>query len=336
MAALAALSSGRYAAAIDAAGRALTGAEGGADPNRPWLEASAWLVIGRCRWLMSGTEPASLDGALDALERARERAATEHQPALQAEIASMIANVCYDMGTPAALERALVEITRGSELWLDAGHPLDAARLLNDEAAIWVKRGNSVRANQLLLRSREVFERLARTHPVARLELLETEHLLARLMLHSVAPSGRNDDVARVGIEHALAAEAGYRDLNSRRELGRVWETLGRLELRIGRLDEATDWLERALRLQREIGDAIGSARTSAALSEVFAAAQDFPRALARLAESVALNSEKGVAAGLQYNLASLRRLEAILPSALVDQAGALGQRLVRALSANS
>lgn len=52
-------------------------------------------------------------------------------------------------------------------------------------------------------------------------------------------------------------------------------------------------------------------------------------RALA-LAESL---PEKGSAAGLQYDLASLRQLEAQVPAALVDQARALGQRLVRALS---
>jgi tetratricopeptide (TPR) repeat protein len=334
-AAMAALSGGRYAAALDAADRALAAAEGGPDPNRQWLEASAWLVIGRCRWLTGGNEPASLEDALDALERARGRAATGHHPELQAEIASMIANVCYDIGTPTALERALGEITRGSELWLDAGHPLDAARLLNDEAAIWVKRGNPVRANQLLLRSRDVFGKIVHVHPVARLELLETEHLLARLMLHSAAQPGRDEEVARLGIEHALMAETGYRELNSQRELGRVWETLGRLELRLGRLDKATQWLEQALRLQRELGDALGSARSSAALSEVFSAAHDYPRALARLAESVALNSEKGAAAGLQHNLAALRQLEATLPGALVDQAGALGRRIVRASSDN-
>jgi len=327
------MSGGRYAAALDAAGRAVAAVEGVAEPSRSWLEATAWFVVGQCRWRAGGSERGSLDTALEALERARERAALGPHAELQAGIASMIANVCYDVGTPAALERALVEITRGSELWLEAGHPLDAARLLNDEAAIWVKRGNAVRANQLLMRSRDVFGRLARNHPVARLELLETEHLLARLMLQSAAQAGRDDDLAQLGIEHALVAEAGYRAQNGPRELGRVWETLGRLELRRGRLDAAVAWLERALRLQREIGDTIGSARSSGALSEAFAAAQDYPRALDRLAESVAFNSEKGAAAGLQQNLSSLRRLEAALPGALVEQAGAIGRRLVRALS---
>ena len=165
-------------------------------------------------------------------------------------------------------------------------------------------------------------------------ELLETQHLLARLMLHSAAQPGRDEDLTRVGIEHALMAEGGYRELNSQRELGRVWETLGRLALRLARLDDAAAWLQRALQLQREIGDTIGSARSSAALSEVFSAACDYPRALATLAESVTFNSEKGAAAGLQHNLASLRRLEGSLPGSLVDQASALGHRLVRALSA--
>ena len=89
----------------------------------------------------------------------------------------------------------------------------------------------------------------------------------------------------------------------------------------------------RAHWLQREIGDAIGSARSAGALSEVFAAAHDYPRALSSLAESIAFNGEKGSAAGLQYNLSSLGQLEAQLPAALVDQARTLGQRLVRELS---
>jgi tetratricopeptide (TPR) repeat protein len=332
-AAASALGSGQYAAALDGAERALTSIEGMTVPDAPWLAASAWLTIGQCRWLTGGADAGSLDGALEALERAREHAASGRYPELQAAIASMIANVCYDIGTPVALERALVEITLGSELWLDAGRPIDAARLLNDEAAIWVKRGNPVRANQLLLRSRDVFQAIAHDDPVARLELLETEHLLARSMLQSSAQPGRDGDLGRLGIEHAMIAEAGYRELNRPRQLGRVWETLGRLQLRLGRLDEATDWLERALQLQRETGDTIGSARSAGALCDVAAAAHDYPRALARLAESVAFNTEKGAAAGLQYNLMSLRQLEATMPGLLVEQAGALGQRLVRALS---
>jgi tetratricopeptide (TPR) repeat protein len=332
-AASAAALAGRHEQALASAGRALALAEGLPEQERRLLGARALLVMGRCRWQARSAEPGSLDLALEALEQGRERLATGRHSELQAELATMIANVCYDVGTPQALERALVEITRASQLWLDAGQPLEAARLLNDEAAIWVKRGNPVRANQLLVRSREVFGKMPPSHPAARLELLETEHLLARLMLHAALVPGREHEALQLGVRHALVAENGYRGLDDRRQLGRVWETLGRLELRLGQLDAASDHLERAHCLQREIGDAMGAARSAGALSEVFAAAHDYPRALSSLAESIAFNGEKGSAAGLQYNLASLGQLEAQLPAALIDQARALGQRLVRALS---
>jgi len=118
------------------------------------------------------------------------------------------------------------------------------------------------------------------------------------------------------------------------RRLGRVWETQGRLQLRLRRFGDAARSLERAQRLQREIGDSIGFARSAGGVSEVFAALQDYPRALSSLAESAALNCEKCSAAGLQHNLASLRALEAHLPEELAGQARDLGLRLVRALSA--
>jgi tetratricopeptide (TPR) repeat protein len=329
----AAVLAGRHEQALAGAGRALALAEGLPEQERRLFGAQALLIIGRCRWQARGIDTASLDLALEALEQGRERLASGHHSELQAELATMIANVCYDVGTPQALERALVEITLASQLWLDAGQPLEAARLLNDEAAIWVKRGNPVRANQLLVRSREMFGKMPPSHAAARLELLETEHLLARLMLHAELLPDREREALQLGVRHAREAENGYRALDDQRQLGRVWETLGRLELRLGQRDAATERLQGAQWLQRQIGDAIGAARSAGALSEVFAAAHDYPRALSSLAESIAFNTEKGSGAGLQFNLANLRQLETQLPAALVDEARALGQRLVRALS---
>ena len=65
----------------------------------------------------------------------------------------------------------------------------------------------------------------------------------------------------------------------------------------------------------------------------MFSTAKDYPPAWDKPAESVAFNKQKWAAAGLHHNLASLRQLEAVLPGALVAHAGALGRRLVRALS---
>lgn len=334
LAATTAASAGRHALALDAAGRALALAEGMAPPARAELEARALLVIAQCRWQAQGAGQ-SLDGAIEALELARDRAAARANLELQAQIAALIANVCYDIGTPAALERALAEITRASQLWLDARRPVEAARLINDEAAIWAKRGDTERANQLLTRSREIFEKLAQSHPEARLELLETEHLMARLTLRSAPLAGREREAWLLGIEHVRAAEEGYRALGEQRQLGRVCETLGQLKARLGWFDEAIASLEQAQQLQRETGDAIGLARSAGALSDVLAAARDYPRALRSLGESFAFNRQKGSTAGLEFNLESLRRLEERLPAELADQARDLGQQVVHALSAS-
>jgi hypothetical protein len=59
-----------------------------------------------------------------------------------------------------------------------------AARLLNDQAAIYVSLGDPVRATHLLERPRELFEGRLRSHAddvMAVEELAETHHLLARL-----------------------------------------------------------------------------------------------------------------------------------------------------------
>jgi hypothetical protein len=326
---------GQHEQALASSALALALADSVDDPERQRvLRARALLMIGQSRWQYRGPAAASsLELALEPLAQARELVANDEPPELSAQIAAMIANVCYDLGTPEALERALVELTRASQVLLAAERPLDAARLLNDEAALWVKIGDPVRAHYLLARSREVFGKVADGYPAARHELLETEHLLARLVLHASARPGREREAVYLAIQHALAAEQGYRELKDERELARVWETLGRLELRLGRLDEAAQRLEDAQRLQRQIGDGIGLARSSSAMSDVFVEARDYPRALSNLGESITLNSEKGSGAGLQTNLASLRKIEGQLPDGLLPEARALGQRLVRALT---
>jgi tetratricopeptide (TPR) repeat protein len=328
---------GEHALALELSSRVLALAERLDDPERRrQLQVQALLLVGRSRWQHHGAgEDTSLQAALDPLVRCRSLVLDRDPPQWRAEIGSLIANVQYDIGTPAALEIALLELTRASQLLLEAGQPLEAARLLNDEAAVWVKIGDPVRANHLLSRSREVFSRVADSYPAARIELLETEHLLARLMLHAAPRPGRERAALQFGIEHGRAAEEGYRDLKAQRQLGRVWETLGRLEFRLDHLDVAARLLEDARRLQQQLGDGLGLARSSGALRELLARAGDYPQALERLAESVELNADKGSRAGLEFNLASLKSIARDLPLGLQDRAGALEQRLYRELSAS-
>jgi tetratricopeptide (TPR) repeat protein len=325
---------GEHAQSLESSSKALTLID--LVPNldrRRVLRARALLAVGHSRWRSRGPTGTPLDLALEPLEQAREQLKDDDPPVLRADVASMIANVCYDIGTPRALERAHVELARARQVLLDAGRPIDAARFLNDEAALWVRMGNPVRARELLSRSLDVFGKLAESNPDARLELLETEHILARLALHATSLAGGEPEALQLAVAHALVAERGYRELGDQRQRGRVLETLGRLHLRLGRLEEAAQWIEDAQRLQRQIGDEIGLARSSAAKSEVFCAARDYPRALDSLAASIAINIDRRSAAGLEFNLAMLRQVEEQLSPELLEWARMLGQGVVVALT---
>ncbi|XYI01300.1 hypothetical protein ACMHYB_16710 [Sorangium sp. So ce1128] len=282
-------------------------------PARRRLRVGALAGIARVQWQAAGPDPAfTLAGALEVLDAARALLAPGDPTELHAEVAALIASVCYDIGDMRSLERALEELTTASRLLLDAGDALGSARLLNDQAAVYVRMGDPVRATHLLTESRRVFEERARVDPVARIELAETDHLFARIPLHVVARPGRESDALSMGIDHALAAERTYKQLGDTRELARVWETIGRLELRKGRLDRATQRLTAAIEAEEGLGDLIGLARSTAALAEVLSAKGLHREALAVLAESMAMNLEKGSPLGLAYNR---RALNALVPN---------------------
>jgi tetratricopeptide (TPR) repeat protein len=295
-------------------------------PRRRRLRAAAMLEVGRLRWVSTtpGAEP-TLAGAIEVLVAARAALAADDPPQLRAEAAALIAAAAYDIGDAAALERALAELTAASRLLLDAGDAAGAARLLNDQAAVYVRMGDPVRAMHLLGESRRIFESRAAADPVAMAEMAETDHLFARVPLHVQARPGREGDALTMGLDHALAAERAYKKLDLRRELGRVWETMGRLELRKGRLDRARERLMAAVQLEESIGDLVGLARSTAALSELLAAAGRYEEALGVLGDSVALNVEKGSPIGLAYNR---RALDALARAA--DGAGNASEALGR------
>ena len=304
-----------------------------ADPElQRRAQLASRVVSGRAHW----QSDSSLDEAESALCAARALTNDRDPPQLRVEIAMLLAGVYYDSGTREALEQALQEVGLASRLLLDQGRPVDAARILNEEAAIWIKLGDPIRANHLLARSREVFAKLADVYPVARLELAETEHLLARLLLHAKAKPGHERDVLALAVARGHAAEEAYKSLEDPQQLGRVWETLARIELRLGHVDTAARLLDAAQQLQREIGDAIGLARSSAAASDVLATTREYSKALELLAESIELNSQKRLRAGLEFNLASLRQLATQLPSELLGAARALERRVGDALGGSA
>ena len=171
--------------------------------------------------------------------------------------------------------------------------------------------GNPVRATHLLGESRRIFEERAAADPGAAFEMAETDHLFARIPLHVAARPGRESDALTMGLDHALAAERTYRRLDAKRELGRVWETMGRLELRKGRLDRAEARLKAAVEVEESLGDLVGLARSTAALSELLVATGRHGDALAVLGDSIALNHEKGSPIGLAFNRRALAALAA-------------------------
>ena len=259
------------------------------------------------------------------LEAARQEVGAGDPVALYAELCQAIAGVCFDLGDLRSLERALEELGAASRALHAAGDATAAARLLNDQAAVYVRMGDPVRALHLLRESRRVFEASTAADPVVLRELAETDHLFARIPLHAQLRPGREQDGYTMGLDHALSAERAYRALGDTRELARVWETMGRLELRKSRLDRATQRLQAALEVQMQLGDLTGLARTTEALSEVLAAGGRDPEALTLLRDSVLFNREKGSPLGLAFNRRTFLGL-AKRASARVELAPALAE----------
>lgn len=264
------------------------------------LKVQALIELGRLQWLAAGYDFGfTLAQALATLESARAELDPDAPVDLAAELGQTIAGVCFDLGDPASLERALTELVAACKALEAAGDTLGANCLLNDQAAVLVRMGDPVRALQLLRASRQVFASPAPDDPIALREFAENEHLFARLPLHAQLRPGREEEGYAMGLDHALAAERAYRELGEARELARVWETMGRLELRRGRLEEAARRLEAAREAQTQLGDLAGLAHTSEALAEVRAQAGDAAEALTLLRDAVIHSRDKGTPLGL-------------------------------------
>ncbi|MCX4246916.1 tetratricopeptide repeat protein [Paraliomyxa miuraensis] len=280
---------------------------------RDLLHAQVLAMAARVQWRGAGRGPAlTLQGALETLDEAEQLVGSDGPLDLRTEIAQLVAGVCYDLGDIASLQRALDALTGAARSLMAAGESVRAARLLNDQAAVYLRAGDPVRANHLLQQSRSIFDELHRERPddpTVITERAETEHLLARLPLHARLRPGREDDAFSMALGHARAAAEGYRRLGGRVELGRVSETMGRLETARGRYERAAEHLEAALSLSRELGDVIGLARTTAALAELYSAAGRPSEALAALRDSVAFNVDKGSPLGLAVNRRALEQL---------------------------
>ncbi len=100
--------------------------------------------------------------------------------------------------------------------------------------------------------------------------------------------------------------------------------------MRAERMEPALRSLTAALEAQRELGDVLGLARTTAALAELLAHGDQAESALQLLAESIHLNVEKGSPIGLAYNRRSLEALARTVPA----PASGLHREIFRKLSA--
>lgn len=305
---------GAHAQALTCADKALSLLEGlPSTPRRRLLRARAQTDLGRLRWYAASAATSgpglTLDGALDALQAARASLDEDAPPELKAEVATLVAGVCYDAGEVGTLNHALDELTTASRLLSAAGDTSGAARLLNDQAAVHVRLGDPLQATRLLEEARRAFEAHAATDPAAAADLAETLHLLARIPLHVPARPGRESDALCMGLSHAHAAERLYHKLSAKRELARVWETMGRLELRMERLERAQERLVAAIETAEAVGDVVGMARGAAAMSELLTAGGRPMDALAVLSGSMARNLEKGSSIGLSLNRRALATL---------------------------
>ncbi len=290
------------------------------------LRARALAEAARIQWTGVGPD------ARFTLEAARETAAAAEAAldasaptALVGEVASLRAQILHDVGGEASLREALDLLTAASKQLEAAGDPIEAARLFNDQAAIWVRMGDPVRAHGLLEASRRVFAARSDHDPSARLELADTDHLIARLPLHVAARAGREDDAAALGLRHAGEAERTYGALGRPWDRARVWESIGRLELMRGRIDRAIDSLEQAAALQQRLGDVLGLASTVEALARALTAAGRPEVALTLLHDSLALNAEKGSVQGVGF---LQRTLKAVTGSMTAVQRQQLGGRI--------
>ena len=295
--------------------------------ERRLLRLRGLIEMARIKWYAVGeqSEGFKLEDAVALLDRARSLTRADDPADLRAELSALSARVAYDIGSEQRLREALGWLDEAREALLDGGRPMNAARLLNDEAAIRVRLGEFERAGELLRRSRDVFSRYADSSPVARRELAETDLLVARLMLHAPEAHRRDPESLHWALESAHSAERAYQQMGDSRERARAWETLARLELLRDRPSAAMQFLRSAVAVQEQLGDVVGLARTTAALAEVMADTGMYDDALQLLSESVSLNRLKGSERGLAYNRAGLEELIGRLPP---DHARRLGSTI--------
>lgn len=262
-------------------------------------------------WMQGGPAAGGVGSLDEALRHAKDAIEdlTGGPVGQRAAARAVAAAISYEKGDLAALEWGIQQLTQAVSELHAADRPIDAARLLNDQAALLLRAGDPLRANGLLRRSREIFERMGDRDPVARREIAECDHLLARLPFHVGSRPGHEREAWERALQHAREAHARFESLHLAAEVARVTETAGRILLRLDRDHEAEERLLTASKAQEHLHDALGLARTTSALSEFYARAGRFEEAVTLLAESARLNRARGSVRGLEVNRDAARLL---------------------------
>lgn len=308
------------------------------------LGVRAKVERARVRWLGAGLDPSfTLAGALDAAFEARADLGRMAPASVQADLASMIAGIAYDLGDGASVERAHEALTESVAALLRDGATVEAASLLNDQGALQLRMGRTERAAELLGRSLELLTARVEANPsdlASRADLADTHHLLARLPLHRGADAA--DDAITSALVQARAAEVSYQRLGMRRDVARVTETVARLYAKRGDMVEARAAFAAALRIADDVTDLTGLARITAGIAELLSS-EGTPRdALGMLTSSIELNREKGSPIGLAFDeriLEEVERAVASMPSpdpGLAAELARARERLVAAIEQSS
>lgn len=250
-------------------------------------------------WEATGTG-IDLDTALGWAEGLAQDAEAAGDPETAREARVLAAGIAHDIGDPASLDRALDHLQHATRALQAAGRPREAAALLNDQAAVWVRIGDPVRAAHLLEASRQVFA--ASQGLDDQTELAETLLLLSRLVLHVDARPGKERAAHEQALDHARQAHTLFQAAGDPRHAALAQATEGRLLQLLGRTDEALQTLAGALEAQRALHDVLGLARTADALARVMLAQGRPDRAAQFLADSLRFNAAAGARRGLAYN----------------------------------
>lgn len=157
----------------------------------------------------------------------------------------LVVGICYDFGDDDFFECVSSVFMCAVCLFAQAGVPVDAVRLLNDQVVVFVCFGDPVQAVFLLEQSRQVFELMCECDVIDEVvvrELVEIYYLFVWIPMHVQIREGVEACVLGVGLEHAARASRLYQEIQDSCALARVWEMMGRIELSLGCLDAVEEY----------------------------------------------------------------------------------------------